>query len=63
MPMTDPQRIRRQKILREAEGYLDLITVFGDLRWHAIGSLGWNTLHVFEEDLAASRRTDEDEDV
>jgi tetratricopeptide (TPR) repeat protein len=28
--MTDPSRIRRQKILREAEGYLDLITVFGD---------------------------------
>jgi tetratricopeptide (TPR) repeat protein len=28
--MSDPQRIRRQQILREAEGYLDLITVFGD---------------------------------
>jgi tetratricopeptide (TPR) repeat protein len=28
--MSDPQRLRRQQILREAEGYLDLITVFGD---------------------------------
>ena len=28
--MSDPSRIRRQQILREAEGYLDLITVFGD---------------------------------
>jgi len=30
--MSDPNRIRRQQILREAEGYLDLITVFGD-KW------------------------------
>ena len=30
--MSDPNRIRRQQILREAEGYLDLITVFGS-RW------------------------------
>lgn len=30
--MTDPARIRRQQILREAEGYLDLITAFGE-RW------------------------------
>jgi tetratricopeptide (TPR) repeat protein len=30
--MSDPNRIRRQQILREAEGYLDLITVFGG-RW------------------------------
>jgi tetratricopeptide (TPR) repeat protein len=28
--MSDPNRIRRQQILREAEGYLDLITVFGE---------------------------------
>lgn len=28
--MSDPQRIRRQQILREAEGYLDLISVFGE---------------------------------
>ena len=28
--MSEPHRIRRQQILREAEGYLDLITVFGD---------------------------------
>jgi tetratricopeptide (TPR) repeat protein len=28
--MNDPSRIRRQQILREAEGYLDMITVFGD---------------------------------
>lgn len=28
--MSDPLRLRRQQILREAEGYLDLITVFGD---------------------------------
>jgi tetratricopeptide (TPR) repeat protein len=28
--MSDPNRLRRQQILREAEGYLDLITVFGD---------------------------------
>jgi len=27
--MSDSSRIRRQQILREAEGYLDLITVFG----------------------------------
>lgn len=30
--MTDPSRIHRQQLLREAEGYLDLITVFGG-RW------------------------------
>ena len=30
--MSDSNRLRRQQILREAEGYLDLITVFGD-RW------------------------------
>ena len=30
--MSDPARIRRQQILREAEGYLDLLTAFGD-RW------------------------------
>ncbi|ADB17085.1 Tetratricopeptide TPR_2 repeat protein [Pirellula staleyi DSM 6068] len=30
--MSESQRIRRQQTLREAEGYLDLITVFGD-RW------------------------------
>ncbi len=34
--MTDPARIRRQQILREAEGYLDLITVFGE-RWPCRG--------------------------
>lgn len=28
--MSDTNRIRRQQILREAEGYLDLITVFGE---------------------------------
>ena len=28
--MSDPNRIRRQQILKEAEGYLDLICVFGD---------------------------------
>ena len=28
--MADPQRNRRLQILREAEGYLDLITVYGD---------------------------------
>jgi Flp pilus assembly protein TadD len=28
--MSDLSRIRRQQILREAEGYLDLITVFGE---------------------------------
>ena len=28
--MSDSHRIRRQQILREAEGYLDLITVFGE---------------------------------
>lgn len=28
--MSDLNRLRRQQILREAEGYLDLITVFGD---------------------------------
>ena len=28
--MPDSSRLRRQQILREAEGYLDLITVFGD---------------------------------
>ena len=28
--MSDPHRIRRQQILREAEGYLDLISVFGE---------------------------------
>ena len=41
----------------------DLITVFGDMRWHAIGSLGWNALHVFEDDLTAGRRADEEEDI
>jgi tetratricopeptide (TPR) repeat protein len=28
--MSDPSRIKRQQILREAEGYLDLISVFGE---------------------------------
>jgi tetratricopeptide (TPR) repeat protein len=28
--MSDPNRLRRQQILREAEGYLELLTVFGD---------------------------------
>ncbi|MDX1947214.1 MAG: tetratricopeptide repeat protein [Pirellulaceae bacterium] len=28
--MSDSNRLRRQQILREAEGYLDLITVFGE---------------------------------
>lgn len=36
-PMSDPARIRRQQILREAEGYLDLITVFGE-RWPCRGA-------------------------
>lgn len=31
--MTDPSKIRRQQLLREAEGYLDLVAVFSD-RWH-----------------------------
>lgn len=26
----------------------DLITLFGDMRWRAVGSVGWNALHVFE---------------
>ncbi len=30
--MSEPARIRRTRILREAEGYLDLVTAFGE-RW------------------------------
>ena len=30
--MSDPNRIRRQQLLRQAEGYLELITLYGE-RW------------------------------
>ncbi len=28
----------------------DLLVYFGDLAWRSIGTVGWNTLHVFEND-------------
>lgn len=28
----------------------DLLIYFGDLRWRSIGTLGWNRLHLFEND-------------
>lgn len=28
----------------------DLLVYFGDLRWRSIGTLGWNSIHVFEND-------------
>lgn len=28
----------------------DLITIFGGLHWRAVGTLGWPTLHIFEND-------------
>ena len=28
----------------------DLIVIFGDLYWRAVGSIGLNTLHTFEND-------------
>lgn len=46
--MSDPSRIRRQQLLREAEGYLDLITLFGD-RW---------TLAPLTRDCLAQRALD-----
>src|SRR5437773_1688815 len=30
--MSDPNRIRRQQLIRQAEGYLELITLYGE-RW------------------------------
>jgi predicted AlkP superfamily phosphohydrolase/phosphomutase len=40
-----------QKIYRAAKNYPpDLIVIFGDLYWRAVGSLGLNALHTFEND-------------
>jgi predicted AlkP superfamily phosphohydrolase/phosphomutase len=40
-----------QRIYPRVEGIApDLITIFGDLNWRAAGTLGWNALHIFEND-------------
>jgi predicted AlkP superfamily phosphohydrolase/phosphomutase len=40
-----------QRLYRRVEGIApDLITIFGDLHWRAAGTLGWNALHIFEND-------------
>lgn len=40
-----------QRIYRRVEGIApDLITIFGDLHWRAVGTLGWGALHTFEND-------------
>ena len=37
--------------MRRVEGIaLDLIAIFGDLHGRAVGTLGWNTIHTFEND-------------
>ena len=40
-----------QRIYPRVEGIApDLITIFGDLHWRAVGTLGWNATHIFEND-------------
>jgi len=40
-----------QRLYPKVEGIPpDLITIFGGLHWRAIGTLGWPTLHVLEND-------------
>lgn len=42
---------RPSEIYRTATGCPpDLIVYFGDLAWRSVGSVGWNALHVFEND-------------
>lgn len=40
-----------QRIYPRVEGIApDLITIFGDLHWRAVGTLGWPSLYLFEND-------------
>ena len=40
-----------QRIYPRVEGIApDLITIFGDRNWRAAGTLGWNAIHIFEND-------------
>ncbi len=42
---------RPQQIYPRVEGIPpDLITIFGGLYWRAVGTLGWPSLHIFEND-------------
>lgn len=42
---------RPQQIYPRVEGIApDLITIFGGLHWRAVGTLGWPTLHLLEND-------------
>ena len=42
---------RPEALYRRVEGIApDLIAIFGDLHWRAVGSLGWNAIHTFEND-------------
>jgi predicted AlkP superfamily phosphohydrolase/phosphomutase len=42
---------RPEKLYRKCNGvWPDLIVIFGDLYWRSIGSIGYKTVHVFEND-------------
>lgn len=42
---------RPEEIYREVRGFPpDLLVYFGDLAWRSIGSVGWDAIHVFEND-------------
>ncbi|HYR58843.1 MAG TPA: alkaline phosphatase family protein [Chthoniobacteraceae bacterium] len=43
--------LRPQQLYRKVEGIApDLITIFGDLHWRAVGTLGFDTIYTFEND-------------
>jgi len=42
---------RPQELYRETRGVPpDLLVYFGDLAWRSVGSVGWDAIHVFEND-------------
>ena len=42
---------RPEKLYHRCNGvWPDLVVIFGDLYWRSIGSIGYNTVHVFEND-------------
>jgi predicted AlkP superfamily phosphohydrolase/phosphomutase len=42
---------RPQELYRDCRGVApDLVAIFGDLYWRSIGSIGYNAIHVFEND-------------
>ncbi len=43
--------LKPQQIYSKVEGYPpDLITIFGDLNWRAVGTLGFDSIYTFEND-------------